>query len=32
VTDDGPKILTLRNFGEHPDAAKYVPDAERIKA
>lgn len=29
VTEDGPKILTLRTFGEHPDAAKYVPDAER---
>ena len=32
VTDDGPKILTLRSFGEHPDAAKYVPDAERSGA
>jgi methionyl aminopeptidase len=32
VTDDGPKILTLRNFGEHPDVAKYVPEAERIEA
>ncbi|HTU71110.1 MAG TPA: type I methionyl aminopeptidase [Candidatus Baltobacteraceae bacterium] len=32
VTEDGPKILTLRNYGEHPDAAKYVPDAERIPA
>jgi methionyl aminopeptidase len=32
VTDDGPRILTLRGFGEHPDAAKYVPDAERTGA
>jgi len=32
VTEDGPKILTLRTFGEHPDAAKYVPDAERTGA
>jgi methionyl aminopeptidase len=32
VTDDGPKILTLRSFGEHPDVAKYVPDAERSGA
>ncbi|HTV92495.1 MAG TPA: type I methionyl aminopeptidase [Verrucomicrobiae bacterium] len=32
VTEDGPRILTLRTFGEHPDAAKYVPDAERVQA
>ncbi len=32
VTEDGPKILTLRTFGEHPDAAKYVPDVERTGA
>jgi methionyl aminopeptidase len=32
VTDEGPKILTLRTFGEHPEAAKYVPDVERIQA
>ena len=25
VTDDGPRILTLRDYGEHPDVAKYVP-------
>ncbi|MGZ3498556.1 MAG: type I methionyl aminopeptidase [Vulcanimicrobiaceae bacterium] len=25
VTDDGPKILTLRDIGEHPDVAKYRP-------
>lgn len=28
VTDDGPKILTLRDIGEHPDVAKYRPQAE----
>jgi methionyl aminopeptidase len=28
VTDDGPKILTLRDIGEHPDVAKYRPKAE----
>jgi methionyl aminopeptidase len=32
ITEDGPRILTLRSFGEHPDAAKYVPDAERSGA
>lgn len=32
VTDDGPKILTLREIGEHPDAARYVPDAEKGEA
>ena len=25
ITDDGPKILTLRDIGEHPDVAKYRP-------
>ncbi|MFN2450188.1 MAG: type I methionyl aminopeptidase [Candidatus Baltobacteraceae bacterium] len=28
ITDDGPKILTLRNIGEHPDVAKYTPKEE----
>lgn len=28
VTDDGPKILTLRDIGEHPDAEKYRPAQE----
>jgi methionyl aminopeptidase len=28
VTDDGPKILTLRDIGEHPDVAKYRPKEE----
>ena len=28
VTDDGPKILTLRDVGEHPDVAKYTPKEE----
>jgi methionyl aminopeptidase len=32
VTEDGPRILTLRDYGEHPDVAKYVPDAERVQA
>ena len=32
VTEDGPRILTLRDYGEHPDVAKYVPDAERVPA
>ncbi|HTX56747.1 MAG TPA: type I methionyl aminopeptidase [Candidatus Acidoferrales bacterium] len=32
VTEDGPKILTLRGFGEHPDVAKYVPEMERMQA
>ena len=30
VTDDGPKILTLRNFGEHPDVEKYRPKEEAV--
>jgi methionyl aminopeptidase len=25
ITDDGPKILTLRDIGEHPDVEKYRP-------
>jgi methionyl aminopeptidase len=28
VTDDGPKILTLRDIGEHPDIGKYRPKEE----
>ncbi len=28
ITDDGPKILTLREIGEHPDVAKYRPKEE----
>lgn len=30
VTADGPKILTLRDFGEHPDVAHYRPKEEII--
>ena len=30
VTADGPKILTLRDFGEHPDVAHYRPKEESI--
>jgi methionyl aminopeptidase len=30
VTDDGPKILTLRSFGEHPDVEKYRPKEEAV--
>ena len=30
VTDDGPKILTLRGFGEHPDVYKYRPKEEAV--
>jgi methionyl aminopeptidase len=29
VTQDGPKILTFRGYGEHPDALQYVPEVER---
>ncbi len=29
VTETGPKILTLREFGEHPDALKFVPEGEQ---
>ena len=25
ITDDGPKILTLRDIGEHPDVVKFRP-------
>ena len=28
MTDEGPKILTLREVGEHPDAARYRPKEE----
>ncbi|HET9030513.1 MAG TPA: type I methionyl aminopeptidase [Candidatus Aquilonibacter sp.] len=28
VTDEGPKILTLRSIGEHPDVGKYRPNEE----
>jgi methionyl aminopeptidase len=28
ITDDGPKILTLRDIGEHPDVVKYRPKEE----
>ena len=28
VTEDGPKILTLRSFGEHPDVERYRPQEE----
>jgi methionyl aminopeptidase len=28
VTEDGPKILTLRSFGEHPDVERYRPKEE----
>jgi len=28
ITDDGPKILTLRDIGEHPDVARYRPKEE----
>ncbi len=30
VTDEGPKILTLRGFGEHPDVERYRPKAEAV--
>lgn len=30
VTEDGPKILTLRTVGEHPDSAKYRPVVEAV--
>lgn len=29
VTHEGPRILTLRDIGEHPDALRYAPEAER---
>jgi methionyl aminopeptidase len=30
VTDEGPKILTLRDFAEHPDVDRYRPAQEAI--
>jgi methionyl aminopeptidase len=30
VTDDGPKILTLRDYGEHPGIERYRPPREAI--
>jgi methionyl aminopeptidase len=30
VTDDGPKILTLRDFAEHQDVDRYRPAQEAI--
>ena len=30
VTDDGPQILTLRDFGEHPDVERYRPKEEAV--
>jgi methionyl aminopeptidase len=30
VTDDGPKILTLRRFGEHRDVERYRPKEEAV--
>jgi len=30
VTDDGPKILTLRDYAEHPDAGRYRPWREAV--
>jgi methionyl aminopeptidase len=30
VTDDGPRILTLRDFAEHPDVDRYRPTQEAI--
>jgi methionyl aminopeptidase len=32
VTENGPRILTLRAYGEHPDVQRYVPDAEKSGA
>jgi len=31
VTDDGPKILTLRDVAEHPDVARYRPHEETVR-
>ena len=28
ITDQGPKILTLRDVAEHPDVARYRPTEE----
>ncbi len=30
VTDDGPKILTLRDYAEHPEVDRYRPEQEAI--
>ncbi|HTX58185.1 MAG TPA: type I methionyl aminopeptidase [Verrucomicrobiae bacterium] len=30
VTDDGPKILTLRDYAEHPDVDRYRPAQEVV--
>jgi len=30
VTDDGPKILTLRDYAEHPDVDRYRPAQEAV--
>lgn len=30
VTDGGPKILTLRDYAEHPEIERYRPDREAI--
>lgn len=30
VTDDGPKILTLRDYAEHPEIERYRPNREAI--
>ncbi len=30
VTDDGPKILTLRDFAEHPEVDRYRPPQEAV--
>jgi methionyl aminopeptidase len=30
VTDDGPKILTLRDYAEHPEVDRYRPPQEAI--
>lgn len=30
VTEEGPKILTLRKIGEHPDVEKYRPKEEAV--
>jgi methionyl aminopeptidase len=30
VTDDGPKILTLRDYAEHPEVDRYRPEREAI--
>jgi methionyl aminopeptidase len=32
ITDQGPKILTLRDVAEHPDVARYRPVEEIVRA